>query len=344
LLARTGILILALLATACSNPETEHSSNLLIFGTVVEIKLLGVNEELATEAVATIDQDFKKMHQDWHAWKPGELSALNHSFPSGEARPVSSFLLPLITQSKLLYEQSQGLFNPAIGKLINLWGFHSDDLPSGPPPPSKTIADLVAKAPGMNDIEINGNQVHSKNPTVALDFGGFAKGYALDIAIERLRELGVDNAIINAGGDLCVSGGHSNRPWRVGIRHPQGQGIIASVETMDGECVLTSGNYERYREHDGVRYPHIIDPRDGLPVRHIASATVIDKDGGIADAAATALTVAGTKDWYLIAKRMKLKYVMLVDEEGTLYMNPAMEKRIEFQGQKPERIIISDPL
>jgi len=108
--------------------------------------------------------------------------------------------------------------------------------------------------------------------------------------------------------------------------------------------VLTSGNYERYREHDGVRYPHIIDPRDGLPVRHIASATVIDRDGGRADAAATALTVAGPNMWFRIAKKLKLKYVMLVDELGVVYMNPAMAKRVEFQGAAPDQIVISDPL
>ncbi|VAX09545.1 FAD:protein FMN transferase [hydrothermal vent metagenome] len=337
------VLLLALL-TACSDSATEYSSHLLIFGTVVDIKLRGVGERRATEAVAAVDEDFQKMHRDWHAWKPGELTKLNRSLPAGEPHSVSAFLLPLITQSQQLFEQSDGLFNPAIGKLIALWGFHSDDLPSGPPPPSEAIAKLVAQVPRMDDLEINGNQVRSNNPAVDLDFGGFAKGYALNIAIDRLREFGVDNAIINAGGDLCVSGRHGDRPWRVGVRHPQGQGLIALVDTLDGECVLTSGNYERYREHAGVRYPHILDPRDGLPVRHIASATVIDKDGGAADAAATALTVAGPKDWYPIAKQMKLKYVMLVDEDGTVYMNPAMAARMDFQDHEPERIVVSDPL
>jgi len=339
-----ALLVCSFSLFACTESMSEHRQTLLIFGTVVDLKLRSSDAKQAEEGVKIVDREFQRMHKDWHAWKPGELSLLNHSFADAQSQSVTPFLLPLLTQSKELFAQSEGLFNPAIGKLIALWGFHSDDLPSGPPPASENIAELVHQAPGMDDLEILDNQVRSRNRSVALDFGGFAKGYALDIAIDLLHKQGIDNAVVNAGGDLCVSGGHSGRPWRVGVRHPQGGGIIAAVDALDGECVLTSGNYERYREHDGVRYPHIIDPRDGLPVRHIASATVIDVDGGRADAAATALTVAGPDAWFRIAKRMQLKYVMLVDETGTVYMNPAMAKRIEFQDDKPERIVISDPL
>ena len=337
-----ALILLALFA--CGKSTSEYQQRLFIFGTLVDIKLRSASKEQAEEAVRVVNQAFQRMHKDWHAWKPGELSNLNRSFTSDQQHPVTPFLLPLILQSEELYKQSEGLFNPAIGKLIALWGFHSDDLPSGPPPASEAIAELVKQAPGMGDLEISNNQIRSRNPSVDLDFGGFAKGHALAIAIDLLREQDIENAIVNAGGDLCVSGEHSGRPWRVGVRHPQGSGIIAAVDALDGECVLTSGNYERYREHDGVRYPHIIDPRDGLPVRHVASATVIDRDGGRADAAATALTVAGPDSWFHIAKKMQLKYVMLVDESGAVHMNPAMAKRMEFQGEQPEQIIISDPL
>ncbi len=343
-LHRLVLISLVSLAAACGAPSSEYRQSLHIFGTLVDLKIRGVEADRAARAAAAVEKDFQRMHRDWHAWKPGELSRLNQGFATGGYQKASPFLLPLITRSQALYRQSEGLFNPAIGKLIALWGFHSDELPSGPPPPPEAIAALVRQAPGMDDLEISGDRVRSRNPAVSLDFGGFAKGYALGIAIRRLREFGVENAIVNAGGDLCASGSHGGRPWRIGVRHPQGRGLLASVDVQNGECVLTSGNYERYREHDGIRYPHIIDPRDGRPVEHIASATVIDSDGGKADAAATALTVAGPDAWYPIAKRMGLKYVMLVDEAGAVYMNPAMAARMDFQGQKPERIFISPPL
>ncbi|MFC1684241.1 FAD:protein FMN transferase [Pseudomonadota bacterium] len=334
-----------LLVTACGHSDAEYNQRLYVFGTLVDLKVRGVDEQQADEGIKAVDAEFQRMHQDWHAWKPGgELSALNSSFAAGEPLPISDFLLPLITLSQPLYRQSEGMFNPAIGKLIGLWGFHSDEPPGGPPPAAEAIEELVTQAPGMDDLEIENGGIRSRNPALELDFGGFAKGYALDLAIQRLGEFGINNAIVNAGGDLCASGSHGDRPWRIGVRHPQGQGVLAAVDVADGECVLTSGNYERYREHEGIRYAHIIDPRDGQPVRHIASATVIDRDGGVADGAATALTVAGPEHWFRIAKRMGLKFVMLVDEAGTVYMNPAMEQRIEFQGERPQRIQISDPL
>jgi len=326
-----GLVLLALLLTACQAPPREYRETRFLFGTLVEFILRGVPEQRARQAVAAIGVDFQRMHRDWHAWKPGELSRLNARLPDGRFHEVSPFLLPLIRQAKTLSIESDDLFNPAIGKLIELWGFHSDELPVGAPPSRAAIQALVAQRPRMEDVDIEGQRVRSRNPAVAFDFGGFAKGAALDHAMRRLAEFGVRDAIVNAGGDLNVMGRHGDRPWRVGIRHPVGKGVIASVDVRDGEAVYTSGNYERYREHEGIRYSHIIDPRTGMPVEHVVSATVIDTNGARADAAATALSVAGPADWERIARRMHLQYVMLIDEQGQVYMNRRMAQRIRFE-------------
>ncbi len=339
------ILSLSMALLACQQPPVEFSRVLYVFGTLVDITLLGGNNKTNEEAIRHIDQVFQQMHRDWHAWKPGgELGILNRAIRQGEMIHVSDSLLPLLTQSKQLSIASKGLFNPAIGELISLWGFHSDELPAGPPPTESEVVTVLAYHPSMSDVEITGDQVVGRNPHIQLDFGGFAKGYALNVAIKELRQQGINNAIVNAGGDLCVSGQKNNRAWKIGIRHPQGKGVLASVDAFDGECVLTSGNYERYREYDGKRYPHILDPRTGMPVMHIASATVISRDGGLADAAATALTVAGVDDWYQVAKQMGLEYVMVVDAQGTVYMNPAMQARIHFEKEPPEHMIITPAL
>jgi thiamine biosynthesis lipoprotein len=191
----------------------------------------------------------------------------------------------------------------------------------------------------MDDLRFLDNQLSASNPQVQLDLGAFAKGYALNLVIDRLRQLGLQDVIVNAGGDLCVSGRHGERPWRIGVRHPQGSGVIASLALQDGECVMTSGNYERYREHEGIRYGHIIDPRTGYPVRHVASATVIHRDGGLADAAATALSVAGPADWVRIAAQLSLEAVMLVDEAGRVSLTPAMQARVRYESKIPEVIL-----
>jgi thiamine biosynthesis lipoprotein len=332
-----------MLLSGCSRPPPDFHQSLFIFGTLVDITLHGTAGEQATAAVDAVDADFQRMHREWHAWMPGgELVALNRHIAAGESTTVSDFLLPLLLQARTLSIQSDGLFNPAIGRLIALWGFHSDEPPPGPPPPVDAIETLLAGKPDMQALLIEGHRVSSDNPLVQLDLGGFAKGYALNHAIARLRSLGVENAIVNAGGDLCVSGRHGDRPWQVGIRHPQGEGVIAALAVANGECVLTSGNYERYREHEHVRYAHILDPRSGWPVRHVASATVIHTDGGVADAAATALTVAGPDDWQRIARGMGLRYVMLVDETGTVYMSPAMAERIRFAEGEEHKTVIGE--
>jgi thiamine biosynthesis lipoprotein len=121
----------------------------------------------------------------------------------------------------------------------------------------------------------------------------------------------------------------------VGVRHPQGKGVLAALELHDGESVHTSGNYERYSEHEGIRYGHIIDPRTGYPGREIVSATVIHDNGATADAAATALVLAGRADWQRIASQMGVELAMLVDEAGTVHMPPAMAARVRFTGEPP---------
>ena len=340
----TIFVIVVLLLAACQRPVPEYRESQYLFGTLVHFTIRGVESAQAQAAVAAVGKDFQRMHNDWHAWKPGELSRLNQQLPDGEFHSVSPFLLPLIEDAGVLAAQSDDLFNPAIGQLVKLWGFHSDSLPSGPPPLQEKIQVLVAKQPRMADLRINDKRIRSLNPAVSLDLGGFAKGAALDLAMQRLRSLGIENAIINAGGDLNVIGSHGDRPWKVGVRHPQGEGVLAAVELKDGEAIYTSGNYERYREHEGINYSHIIDPRTGMPVRHVASVTVIDTIGARADAAATALSVAGPKDWYRIARQMGLKYVMLVDEQGRVHMNPAMAERIRFEVELLEPPVISASL
>ncbi|MGM0594485.1 MAG: FAD:protein FMN transferase, partial [Pseudomonadota bacterium] len=271
-----------LLATVgCSEPPKAETHQVYVFGTLVDITIWNSGPAQQQRAVAAITQDFQRMHHDWHAWEPGPLVDLNRAIANGEPADVIPSLIPIIERSSVLSAQSEGLFDPAIGGLLNLWGFQSSERPNGPPPPDEAIARWVEANPRMSDITLEQGELRSSNPAVQLDFGAFAKGYAVDLAIERLREFGIDNAIINAGGDLRAIGDKNGEPWRVGVRHPQGEGVLASIEVAGDESVFTSGNYMRYREHEGVRYTHILDPRTGKPVEGITSVTVIHDNGAV---------------------------------------------------------------
>jgi len=332
------------LASCGQDAVVDHTSTLFIFGTKVEITVRGEDAKKAEEATARLDKEFQRMHKDWHAWKPGELSDLNAAIAAGRSMTVTPFLKPLLVQAKTFEALSDGLFNPAIGALIGAWGFHADERPKGGLPDFAVIRALAAKQASMKDLHIDGNVVSSSNPTVQLDFGGFAKGVALDRAEQTLKSMGIKSALINAGGDINTLNGPDAKPWQVGIRDPKSWGVIATLNLKSGEDVYTSGNYERFREVDGVRYAHIIDPRTGMPVDHIVSATVIGRNGALADAAATALSVAGPKDWYRIAKKMGIKFAVLVDDVGTVYLNPAMKARIVFNPKAKLSIVESPEL
>jgi thiamine biosynthesis lipoprotein len=337
------VFLLLLMLMGCERGPSDHQQTLLVFGTLLDIKAYTNRSEHFNIAVHGLDQTFQEMHREWHAWKgEGELVRLNRAIADGRGAQVSSSLTELLRNARNYSLASEELFNPAIGGLIGLWGFHSDEPPGGPPPDQERIQALLTAKPSMRDLQFDGLELSSVNPVVEIDLGAFAKGYALNLAIDQLHEQGIHNAIVNAGGDLCVSGRHGERPWMIGIRHPLGEGVIASVGVSDGECVLTSGNYERYREHEGIRYAHIIDPRSGYPVKHVASATVISKDGALADAAATALSVAGPQDWHRIAARMGLSEVMLVDDKGVVYLTPAMQQRITLE-QEGVSVIVAEP-
>ncbi|MEW8280965.1 MAG: FAD:protein FMN transferase [Candidatus Thiodiazotropha taylori] len=337
MLLLVGLLVIL---PGCDKGPQDHRQTLLVFGTLLDIQAYTDQPELFNEAVRALDKTFQKMHREWHAWKgEGELVRLNRALADGKSLQVSAELAELLQQARQYAVDSEQMFNPAIGRLIGLWGFHSDQPPGGPPPQKLEIEALLKSNPNMQDLRFQEGLVSSTNPMVAIDLGAFAKGYALNLAIDELKRMGIGNAIVNAGGDLCVSGRHGDRPWVIGIRHPLGEGVIASLGVADGECVLTSGNYERYREFEGVRYAHIIDPRSGYPVAHVASATVISKQGGLADAAATALSVAGPADWPRIAAKMGLTQVMLVDDQGKVYLTPPMQSRISFQ-QKVDEVVV----
>ena len=330
---------------ACSDTqmqEREHS--ILAFGTLITINLFDVDAQSANKAFADLEVMFQKQHKEWNPWVEGELKDINHRIASGKASDINPEMADLIIRSQQLSADTEGLFNPAIGQLINLWRFHEYKDPDKVPPKPAEIKAVLERHPKMSDLELKETHLSSRNPAVQLNFGAFAKGYAVDLAIEHLKSMGIRNAIVNTGGDLRAIGRHGNRPWRIGIRHPRAEGVIASIQIDGDESVYTSGDYERYFYYDGKRYHHILDPRTGYPAWNAQSVTVIHHDGAVADAAATALLIAGADGWHRIAKRLGLKYVMLIDSEGRIHMNPAMARRIHFEIDNNPPVIVSAPL
>ncbi len=325
---RTILVLLVFVGiSACKKPL--EKAQFFIFGTLVDITLAGVEKPRADEIFAQVQQNLRSMHRDWHPWEPGMLMTINQAFTQGKCAPYDARLRTLIESSQSVEKLTDGYFNAGIGALIDLWGFHTSEYPILTPPPTKTeIEAVVALQASAMDVYFTDNQVCSTNPATQLDFGGIAKGYAVDLVTEQLQQLGVTAAIVNTGGDLRAYTFKQGFAWRIAVRHPN-EGLIGLLEVELDEAVFTSGNYQRYVDFKGKRYGHILNPRTGWPVEELSSVTVLTSEGIDADSAATALLVAGLQNWRQLAHDLGLDAVLVVAESGKLYMTPAMQPRLD---------------
>lgn len=335
------LLFLAVLLAACGKTPPTHQEQGYVFGTLVEISIYGEDEAHAGQAVTLVLREFQRLHDMLHAWKPSELSALNAAFLHGEAQEVSPELAMLLVDAARVSAASAGLFNPAIGGLIQAWGFQADDFKAVLPDQNK-LATLLKARPQMSDIVFQGARVSSRNSAVQLDLGGYAKGYALDRAAGILKQQGIHNALINIGGNVLAMGKHGEREWRVGIQHPRKSGPLATLALHDGEAIGTSGDYQRYFELDGQRYCHLIDPRTGSSVQGVQAVTIIthgEHAGLLSDASSKPLFLSGVSGWRDAAQRMRLTEAMLIDAEGVVHLSAEMQKRLEFTDKStPKRV------
>jgi thiamine biosynthesis lipoprotein len=243
-----------------------------------------------------------------------------------------------------LADQSDDLFNPAIGHLMRIWGFHTDEPECRPPPSLTAIQRLVDAAPTMRDLYLDGIMLQSDNSAVQLDFDSIAIGYAMDLAIENLRSRGIRSALINAGGNVRLIGDRDGRPWRIPVRQAGGTSVLGIINASGDASVFTAGDFQRNFIYDGRLYHHVIDPRTGQPVRGVHSVTVLHEgSAAVAEAAATALMVAGLDGWQQIAERMGIGHVLLIDDAGTVHMNPAMAGRLELVDDSTD-VALSAPL
>jgi len=335
-----SLIFLLVILLGCEQKEHIHREQIVAMGTIINITIANTSEEKAHQAVKAIASTLTEQNNRWHAWQPSTLSLLNQQLQQGKAVSVDQETAELLSKAKQLSIASNHLFNPAIGELVALWGFQNENKTPTHPPAHQSIERFTQKNVSMVNLSIQDQTISSNNPALRLDLGGFAKGYAVNKAIDLLKELNINNAIINAGGDLKAIGNKGSRPWRAGIRNPRGNGVIASLEIENDESVITSGDYERYFEYQGQRYAHLIDPRTGYPAKKVTAVTVIHPDAATADAAATALFIAGPTQWKKIARALDVTLVMMIFANNTTVLTPSMAQRIRMEGNPATEYII----
>ena len=244
-----------------------------------------------------------------------ELSRVN-SLAVTTAVPVSAELFQVLQLSQDIAANTEGGFDVTIRPLADLWGFiwKEHRLP--------TEQELKDVLPLVNfrhvELDARDQTVRFWQPGVSIDLGGIGKGVAVDMAISKLRELGVTNAMVKAGGDVRVMGAPPDQEfWTVQLEDPLKQGRRINIPLRDA-ALSTSGNYENYFEVAGQRYSHLLDPRTGLPVQGVAACTVIAPTCAESDAWATACFVYGAQQSLKrFSGTFPLRFVLLSESDST---------------------------
>ncbi|BAL26712.1 FAD:protein FMN transferase [Azoarcus sp. KH32C] len=340
--AAFAALVVAALLASCAKPPEVHRQEGYVFGTRVDLTVYGESAEDSAAAMNEVLSEFDRLHRSYHAWQPSELTALNESIGRGQVATVSDELAGMLKDAARLSELGDSLFNPALGELIALWGFQADEFVARLPDPDGIRTVLDAR-PRMSDLVIEGNRVSSRNPSVRLDLGGYAKGYALDRAAAILRARGIHNALINIGGNVMALGKKGDAPWRLGLQHPRKPEPMATLPLYDGEAIGTSGDYQRYFELDGVRYSHLIDPRTGAPATATQSMTVLvtprPNAGTLSDAASKAPFIAGD-GWREYTRRYGIEHALRVAADGHIEVTRELRARLQFmEGVGPVTVV-----
>ncbi|MCF8200189.1 MAG: FAD:protein FMN transferase [Sulfuritalea sp.] len=356
------LLAWAWLLAGCG-PSAPWRQESYVFGTRVELLIAGLPESRARAAGARVLREFDRLHRTYHAWQPSELSALNDAIASGRAHGVSAELAGFILEAQAIAAAGDHLFDPGIGRLIALWGFHTDDIQARLPD-ADAIKVLLAQRPTIADVLVSEGPcieprsskpkppssareegewcVRSRNKSVAIDFGGYLKGVALDRAAASLKKDSVANALINIGGNVLALGSRNGEDggaaWRVGIQHPRPQSVggapLATLELRDGEAIGTSGDYHRYFELNGRRYSHLLDPRAGEPAQGTQAITILIAPGPFAGMRSDGLSkpvFIAAGHWREMARKLGVEAVLKVGAGGTVSVTPSMQKRLKIE-------------
>lgn len=291
-------------------------------GTTFSIRYYGESAEDYSDDVASILTDFDKSLSLWR--DDSFISKINRSNDSIVQIPGNDeFFIPVIEASSRIHRQTNGAFDPSIYPLVRAWGFgaippDSDSIPN--------VDSLLSRHSigtwGMNVAAIGPDKALMKPVYTELDFNGIAQGYSVDVLGEFLESKGVKNYMVEIGGELIAKGIKKDGSlWTIGIDKPT-DGEREMIETMElkDAAVATSGSYRKYKERNGKRYSHCIDPRTGYPVDHtLLSVTVVAPTCIEADAYATGFMVMGVeKTLSRLEKGLgsKIEVLMIYDDGG----------------------------
>jgi len=233
----------------------------------------------------------------------------------------------LIKRSTEISAATGGAFDISFASIAHLWNYKDPEFA----PPSRQEVNRFLPLVNYRNIRLtDGPPAISLPRGMKIGAGGIAKGYAVKKAVEALKKEGVGAGIVEEGGDLQVFGSKAGGPWLTGLMHPREKTLLLSIGLTDMDSIATSGDYERFVEYGGKRYPHIIDPRTGYPAQGMMSVSVLTKDPVTSDAFATAFFVMGVQavKEFLKKKTVPGLSVILIDSAMKMHISRGLKKRV----------------
>lgn len=308
------------------NTAYQHANG-FIFGTVYNITY-----QYDSDLHSLIRDELQKVDASLSPFnKTSVISAVNRN----EDVVTDDMFAEVFDKAMTISRETDGAFDITVAPLVNLWGFgFRNDVP-----PTDRAVDSLRRLTGFDKVRMADRRVVKSDPRIMLDCSAIAKGYGCDVVARLLRRRGVENFMVEIGGEVVVSGVSSKRvPWRIGVNKPTEDSLstvneLQATLSITDRAMATSGNYRNYYYKDGRRYAHTIDPRTGRPVQHsLLSATVLAADCATADAYATAFMVMGMERARKVLEHHKelMAYFIYSDDRGdfAVWASPSLEPRI----------------
>jgi len=331
-----SILILSFVISGCGQSiqtntsqlmETPYKKTEFLMGTVITISIYDEEKEDALDlAFARIETLAEKLAVNN---KDSEVDLINEN-AGVKPYKVSDEVYDVILAGKEYSERAKGSFDISIGSLTSLWHIGYPDERK----PLQSEIDAVLPLINYQNIELNEEEhtVFLKNKGMKLDLGAIAKGYIADQAVCVLNSNKVTTAIINLGGNIYVMGNNpSGNKWTIGIQDPFSarENIVGNI-SVSNKSVVTSGIYERYLEVDGVKFHHLLNPKDGYPIHNdIAGITIISDKSIDGDALSTSLFTKGIKEALNYIEKMEGVEAIFVSRDKKIYMTPGIKNNFK---------------
>jgi len=306
-----------------------HEAQRELMGTIVKIKAFGkeLTRERFDEISGSAFAEIARLEKEMSEWIPESPISQAARFAGQKAVPVSDEIIAVIDLSLAISRQTGGAFDISFKPLGRLWRVEK----RREPPRDEEIRAALRLVDYRNIVLDKGNRtLFLRRPGMAVGLGAIAKGYAAGWAARKMEEGGIRDFIIDAGGDLYLSGNRGGKPWTCGIQDPDRRGELVIRLKIRTDCaVVTSGDYERYFDFQGRRYHHIIDTRTGYPATGTRSVTVIARDPAVADAYATSFFILGPAKAEEIAGRIPGVAFILIDDRGRIWRGGPLHEFVE---------------